>query len=85
MKKKLRMARRIEHLPFGVMTPGANRRIPNHLADKVGIAGGKVAPATPDNFRSCYHLLDFSLADAQAFVAVRIGQPTPHANKTRPG
>jgi hypothetical protein len=74
MKKKLRMACRIKHLPVGVMTPIANRRTPHYLAEEVGIAGGKVTPTVPDDLRSGYHLLDFDWADAQAFVAVRIRQ-----------
>src|SRR5271163_2141642 len=86
MKKILRMALRIKHLPFGVMAPIANRRTTRDLADEVGVAGGKVAPAIPDDRRGGYHLLDFGLADAQALVAVRIRQSTTsHANKTRPG
>jgi hypothetical protein len=68
------MACRIKHLPFGIMTPSANRRTLDDLADDIGVAGGKVAPTIPNDLRSGYHLLDFDWADAQAFVAVRIRQ-----------
>jgi hypothetical protein len=58
------------------MTPSANRRTPDYLADEIGVAGGKVAPTIPDDCCGRYHLLDFGMADAQALVAVRIRQPT---------
>jgi hypothetical protein len=82
MEKILRMACRIKHLPVRVMPPSANRRTPHDFADEVGIASGKLAPAIPDYRRGGYHLLDFGLTDAQAFVAVRIHQ-SPHLARTK--
>jgi hypothetical protein len=58
------------------MTPSANRRIPDHLADEIGIAGDKGAPTISDDVRSGDHLRDFRLADAQAFGVVHIRQST---------
>jgi hypothetical protein len=83
MKKILRMACRIKHLPIGVMTPSANSRTPHDLAEEIGVPGGKVAPTIPDNLRRGYHVLDFGLADAQACVAVRIPHSTILARTKR--
>src|SRR5262249_39502157 len=77
VKKVLRMAFRIVHLSIGVMPPIADCRAAcRDLADEVGVTGGKLAPATPDNRRCGCHPLDFGLADLQASVAVRICQST---------
>jgi hypothetical protein len=82
VKKVLRMACRIEHLPIGVMTPSANGRTPHDLADEIGVAGGEVTPTISDDRRSSYHLLEFGLPDAQALVAVQIRQPI-HLARTK--
>jgi hypothetical protein len=83
MKKILRMACRIKHLPIGVMTPSANSRTPHDLAEEIGVPGGKVAPTIPDNLRRDYHVLDFGSADTQACVAVRIRHSTILARTKR--
>jgi hypothetical protein len=83
MKKILRMACRIKHLPIGVMTPSANSRTAHDLAEEIGVPGGKVAPTIPDNLRRGYHVLDFGLAHAQACVAVRIRHSTILARTKR--
>src|SRR5438105_14312801 len=75
MKKILRVACRIKHLPVGIMAPSTNRRTPRHLAGEVGLARGKVAPTIPDDLRGGYHLLDFGLAAARALAAVRVHRP----------
>ncbi len=62
VKKILRMAFRIVDLAIGIVPPKAGPRAScGDLAEKVGMAGGKLTSTIADDRGSRSHLFDFAL------------------------